>query len=298
MMWQQMPRPPLGALTDDIVLRLLGHFSLSVNGVARELPVQAQKVIAFLALHTGPQPRERVAGQVWVDADLKRCKGSLRTVLWQVRRVSPDLVQAQRGSIALGSSVRVDLHEGWAVVKSILDGRPVDPDHALSLLAQRLLPDWDDEWSLLEQERVQQMYVHCLEALSHQLVNEKQYAYAMQAARAACRIEPLRESAQRAFIDIHLAEGNHAQARRVFEDFRRLLQSELGVEPSAQLVASLTARTRSLHRGRPTGGLDLRLPGERARELWAGSAPRYRTSSLRTGGAPDSQKSMRFPIVV
>jgi DNA-binding SARP family transcriptional activator len=283
MMWEQLQRPALGAPIDDIVLRVLGHFSLLIDGARRELPVQAQKVIAFLALHAGPQPRERVAGRVWSDADLKHCKGSLRTALWQVRRVSPNLVQAQRGSIALGPSVRVDLHEGWAVVKSILDGQPVDPDHALPLLNQRLLPDWDDEWSLLEQERVQQMYVHCLEALSHRLVAEKQYAYAMQAARAACRIEPLRESAQRAFIDIHLAEGNHAQARQVYEDFRRLLQAEMGIEPSAQLVASLTDRTRSLHRGAPPEGPGLRLPGELARALWAGSSPRYRTSSLRAG---------------
>lgn len=289
MIGEQLQRPPVGAPSDDIVLRMLGHFSLIVDGVPRELPVQAQKVLAFLALHDGPQPRERVAGRVWSDADLKRCKGSLRTVLWQVRRVSPGLVRAQRGTIALGSSVRVDVHEGWAVVKSILDGRPVDPDHAIPLLNQRLLSDWDDEWSLLEQERVQQMYVHCLEALSHRLVGEKQYAYAMQAARAACRIEPLRESAQRAFIDIHLAEGNHAQARRVYEDFRRLLQAEMGIEPSAQLVASLTARTRSLPRawslprGGPSDEPGLRLPGERARALWAGSSPRYRTLSLQAG---------------
>lgn len=283
---KQLQNPPAGTSTDDIVLRVLGHFCLTVGGVSRELPVQAQKVIAFLALYDGPQPRERVAERVWLNADPKHCKGSLRTALWQVRRVSTDVVHAQRGSIVLGPSVRVDLHEGWTVIKSILEGRPVDPDRALPLLSQRLLPEWDDEWSLLEQERVQQMYVQCLEVLSHRLMAEKQYPYAMQAARAACRIEPLRESAQRAFIDIHLAEGNHAQARQVFEDFRRLLRAEMGIEPSEQLVASLTARTQPPRRGARPDGPGPRLPRERARALRTGFSPRSRASSLRAGQQP------------
>lgn len=208
-----------------------------------DLPVQAQKVIAFLALHDGPQPRERVAERIWPDADLKRCLASLRTVLWRVRQASPDAVHAHRGSVCLGPAVRVDVHESRDVARRILNGHAVDPERAVSLLSLRLLPDWDDTWVLPEQERVQQMHVHCLETLSRRLVQQEHYAFALQAATAATRIEPLRESAQRAVIDVYLAEGNPAQARGVYEDFRRMLRAEMGIDPSPELAAAFAPAT-------------------------------------------------------
>lgn len=264
---EQPQDPPLGESGDGIVLRVLGRFGLIVDDVPQELPVQVQKVVAFLAVHRGPQPRDRVAEQVWPDSDLKRCRGSLRTVLWRLRQTSPDVVRALRGSIALGPSVRVDLHEGLTVAKRILDGRPVDPDGALLLLSRRLLPDWDDEWHLLERQRVQQMHVHCLEILSRRLAAERQYAYAMQAATAACQIEPLRESAQRAVVDVLLAEGNHVQARQFREDCRRMLREELGIEPSVQLVPAPDARAPVPGRAIPRGVQDPEPSGHRIRVL-------------------------------
>jgi DNA-binding SARP family transcriptional activator len=53
----------------------------------------------------------------------------------------------------------------------------------------------------------------------------------------------MRESAQRALIEAHLAEGNVGEARRAFANFRRLSLRELGVPPSRQL-AQLLAPTR------------------------------------------------------
>jgi DNA-binding SARP family transcriptional activator len=285
---EQLQDHPVVESTDGIVLRVLGRFSLIVDGVPQDLPVQVQKVIAFLALHDGSQPRDRVAERVWPDADLKHCRGSLRTVLWRVRQVSPDAVHAPRGSISLGPSVQVDLHEGLAVAKRILDGRPVDPDRAIPLLSRRLLPDWDDEWSLLEQERVQQMHVHCLEILSRRLMAERQYAYAMQAAGAACRIEPLRESAQRTVIDILRAEGNHVQARRVFEDFRRMLRAELGIEPSAQLAPFPGVRVRALEPVASHPEPNPQLSGSRVRTLRPGLSAGYLPASPWTGRQPSA----------
>ena len=228
---------PLVHRSGRAALRVLDRFDLLVAGASATLPVQAQKVIAFLALHDGPQAREKVAERLWPDADLKRCLASLRTVLWQVRQASPDAVRALRGSVGLDPAVAVDVNESRSIVGRILSGHAVDPEYAVPLLSRRLLPDWDDTWVLPEQERVQQMHVYCLETLSRSLVRQEHYAYAMQAAKAAARIEPLRESAQRAVIDVHVAEGNPAQARQVYENFRQVLRAELGIEPSPQLAA-------------------------------------------------------------
>lgn len=222
-----------------ITVQVLDSFEVFVSGVSVTLPMQAQKVIAYLALQDGLQPRARVAEKVWPDSDLKRCLASLRTVLWQVRQVSADAVCAKQTAVGLGSAVQVDIRESRDVVRRVLDGATVDPEQAVRLLSRKLLPDWDEDWVLLEQERVQLKHVYALEALSRQLVDHEHYAYAMEAAAAAARIEPFRESAQRAVIDVYLAEGNAAQARKVYEVFRLQLRAELGLEPSARLAAAL-----------------------------------------------------------
>jgi DNA-binding SARP family transcriptional activator len=53
---------------------------------------------------------------------------------------------------------------------------------------------------------------------------------------AAVRLEPLRESATRVLIEVHLAEDNVVEAIRRLEFFQRSLASEIGVEPTAELV--------------------------------------------------------------
>ena len=57
--------------------------------------------------------------------------------------------------------------------------------------------------------------------------------------------EPLRESAHRSVIEVHLVEGNHAEALRQFHSYRRLIASELGIPPSPairRLVGPLLGR--------------------------------------------------------
>ena len=49
-------------------------------------------------------------------------------------------------------------------------------------------------------------------------------------------LDPLRESGQRALISAHLAEGNVVEARRSYAACRRVLQTELGLAPSAGLT--------------------------------------------------------------
>ena len=60
-------------------------------------------------------------------------------------------------------------------------------------------------------------------------------ARALEAALSAVRAEPLRESAHRVLIRVHLAEGNRGEAIRQYELCRRLLRERLGVEPTEQL---------------------------------------------------------------
>ncbi|MEV6628550.1 bacterial transcriptional activator domain-containing protein [Amycolatopsis sp. NPDC051114] len=98
------------------------------------------------------------------------------------------------------------------------------------------MPEWsDNEWVLLEQEQYHQLRLYALEALAKRLTTAGRHGEAVAAGLAAVRAEPLRESAHRVLVDAHLAAGNRASARHQYEQCRRTLLEELGLEPSDAL---------------------------------------------------------------
>ena len=88
-----------------------------------------------------------------------------------------------------------------------------------------------------------ELRLHALETLAVRLADAGRFASAVEAALAAVRAEPLRESANRCLVTVHLAEGNSMEALRAYETFRQALSADLGMQPSIRmsvLVASLT----------------------------------------------------------
>src|SRR5436189_92540 len=79
--------------------------------------------------------------------------------------------------------------------------------------------------------------LHALQALTARLVERARYGEATESALSAIAGEPLRESAHRALIRVHLAEENPSEALRQYELFRDLLGASLGLRPSRQLTA-------------------------------------------------------------
>jgi DNA-binding SARP family transcriptional activator len=224
---------PLRAL-----LSLLGGFRLQREGAVRELPAGAQRLLAFLGIR-GPTSRAAVAGTLWPDVAEGHALASLRTAIWRLNQADPGLVTTAGDRMALSAAVDVDLRVLRGRTLRLLSPGPVrDGDLELSpLICAELLPGWYEDWVLFERERLRQLSLHALESLSALLVSRHRYAEALEAALEAVRSEPLRESANRAVIAVHLAEGNVVEALRHYERFHRLIASELQVEPSARLAA-------------------------------------------------------------
>ena len=86
---------------------------------------------------------------------------------------------------------------------------------------------------LLERERLRQLRLHTLEAMADRLARAGRYGEAVQAAYVAVGIEPLRESAHRAVVRVHLAEGNIVEAIRAHRAYCDVLLRELGVGPTS-----------------------------------------------------------------
>ena len=200
------------------------------------------RIVAYLALHR-PTTRARLAAALWPDAEPERAQGSLRTGLWTLHRRHPGLVLVGT-LVQLRPDLSVDYHEltrtAHRLLHEVAAGDDVAVDRAAELLRlaadTELLPGWDEEWVVHDQERFRQLRLHMLEGLSAQLCRQGVYGMALEAALAALGGDRLRESAYRAVIEVHLAEGNVSEARRQYRTCLRLLHAELGVLPSQATV--------------------------------------------------------------
>lgn len=255
-----MSSPPPSASLSSVGarLRLLGQFRLEYDAAPVELCGNAQRLLAFVGLH-GRVSRSALAGALWPDVPEERARGSLRTALWKLPRGDRPLLCCTRETMDIADGVHVDAHVLADTALRVLHSRdPLpDPRGLLDLLVGAdLLPGWDDEWIVLEREWLRQMRLLALDVLSERLARQGRSALALEAALASVGMEPLRESAHRAVVSAHLAEGNLTEAVRRYDTFRGLLRRELGVEPSLRFtrMIPLTVSSSASPRGRSRPG--------------------------------------------
>lgn len=213
-------------------LEILGSFALRNGGDALVVPMDAQRLVAFLALHPHPLPRPYVAGRLWPNKTDARALGSLRSALCRGNSQGRGLVETIDNRVVLGKDVAVDFREASALAHRLVTGvqETVDEVEA-SLLAPELLPGWYDEWLATEREVFRELRVHALERAAAAALAHGRLGAALEATLAAIAADPVRESAHRLLIEVFLAEGNASKALRHY----RQIHQELGMQPSDQL---------------------------------------------------------------
>lgn len=229
-----------------IQLGLLGSFSLRIDEKLVGLPMNAQRLVSFLALHDGVLLRNHVAGSLWGDTTERHAAGSLRSALWRLGHPNQPLVEATDSHLQLSTSISVDVRASQALAKRVLDGAHdlAEQDLDENLLSADVLPDWTEDWVLVKREYHTQLRLRALETLCRRLTEMGRFGQAVQAGMLAVSGEPLRESAQRTLIAAHLAEGNVAAAVKQYDSFREMLRQELGLEPSGEMRALVEAMNR------------------------------------------------------
>jgi DNA-binding SARP family transcriptional activator len=220
-------------LARTVRLDLIDGFRLEIDGAPVNPHASAERLLAFLALR-GPVARVVAAGTLWGEVPEERALGSLRTAMWRCNRAVPGVVAVDRTRILLARFVHVDVTELVGGATLVLGDW--DTGSMPVLRRGELLPGWYEDWVTFERERIRHLRLHALEAAAGQLVEHGNYAASLELALEAVRCEPLRESAHRAVIAVHLAEHNVAEALREYERFRTLLLEQLGIEPSDSLA--------------------------------------------------------------
>jgi DNA-binding SARP family transcriptional activator len=222
------------ATATETRVRLLGGFHVTSGDEEVDVPACAARLVAFVALHGMDVDRAWAASCLWLDKTEGRAQANLRSCLWRLGQCDVPLIAVQHNRLRLAPGVRVDLDDFSDIAVQLsnpatdLDPTAID----LAIFSAELLPDWYDEFVVMRRERLRQLRLHALEQLAERLRERGASVAALQIALTAVAAEPLRESAHRLVMRIHLDEGNVAEAVRQFRLLRDLLRDQLGISPS------------------------------------------------------------------
>ncbi len=237
-------------------LKMLGYWCLERDHQPLTVAFRQQRLIAALALRGGRR-RSYIAGLLWPNRTDAQASGSLRACLWNIAHQLPGLLHPVSDTLALAPGITIDVDELRGTISLADTGATVPQEFTAELRAADLLPGWDEDWLLPDQDRVFRQRLAALETLAETYLAGGQLPAALDAATAAVALDPLLESAQRSLLRIHLAAGNNGSAMRSYRTYLATLQQECGVCPSARI----TELIRPLLQGQARGGQEQTLRG-------------------------------------
>ena len=213
---------------------------------------QGRLALAYLTLHRlSPIPRADLAEALWGATTAGGAETALNALISKLRRVlGPDSIDG--GStvrLSLPAGVRVDLEVAAEAVHAAESA--LTSGHLARAWAAAQTAMFTARRGFLPGEEARGSTTCAVTSMSCTSGRSKRtarrrwgsaapsWAAAERAARALTRLTPFRETGYRTLMRALAAQGNVAEALRVYDDLRRLLQDELGIPPSAA--------TRALH---------------------------------------------------
>ncbi len=227
-------------------LTLFGGFEVKLAGQVVDLPGQKDRaLLAVLALSPGAtHSRDKLASLLWSDRGDQQARDSLKHALTRLRQclqaTTPQPIVADRQSVRFdATAVSVDV----ATFERLLgEGTPQALEQAAALYRGDLLDGIGlrdaafEDWLLVERQRLRQRVEEALNSLLSQSMAAGARDRAAAAARRLLSLDPLREAACRALMQIHAERAETAQALKVYETLRDRLHRELGVKPEVETV--------------------------------------------------------------
>jgi len=225
-------------------ISLLGGFGLSDGRVDIALAEGPQRLLAFLALRKRPVRRTLAAGALWPDVSQEHAGSSLRSTLARLDDGARSALAVTASQLGIADRITVDLWESEALARRLAgphESLTVTSSSAAEIVALSfdILPDWYEDWVIVEAESWRLQRLHGLETLADNLRGGGWFGQASAAAQAAIDADPLRESPRAALMRVHMAEGNVSDAIQEFTRYRELLKRELRLEPTPRLQALL-----------------------------------------------------------
>lgn len=217
--------------------------------VSRFRTLKAAGVLAYLAYHRHrSHSRDALIEIFWPEAEPESARHSLSMALSALRSVlEPPGVAA--GSVIIADRVSVELNpesfdtDVVAFENALrLAARAQDDSHrsrhladAIELYGGPLLPGFYEDWVLGEQDRLGERFLLAVRQEVVLLAKAGETGRALDLARRAVAVDPLREDLHAELIRLLAAGGQVEAALRQYRELVRILEQELGEAPSPAL---------------------------------------------------------------
>ena len=189
-------------------------------------------------------PRCFVADSLWPETSDQKAAANLRTALWRLNRPELAMIVTGHSQLSLHADVWVDARVVRdASAQQRRTGLLPEGDLLLEIRGE-LLPGCWDGWLIFEREQLRQETMLLCEATCARLIETGHVGRAVLHALTAVSCDPLRETANLWLVRAHLACGNRADAVRHARSYAVLLETELGLQPPAELDELLWSRER------------------------------------------------------
>lgn len=240
-----------------LTIRLLGPSALLRDN--QPIPLKRRKsraLLYYIAAHAKPVTRRQITALLWADHTEETARHNLRTTLYSLRQAIGDHLLTEEDRIEL-EDVDVDVR---AFAAALEHPKSDDLEAVLALYQGDFLSDFDlpdseayENWIAVEREHYRRLAIHGYQLVSRRQEAAGDYGAALAALGHALALDPFQEDLQREGLRLHYFAGDRAGAIRRFEEFSRLLDTEMGVQPMAE--------TRALYDDILTGTLE---PPQRA----------------------------------
>jgi DNA-binding SARP family transcriptional activator len=205
-------------------------------------------LIAALAVDERAVSRDTLCDRLWPDMPLETARNALKMCVRRTRQQlgDPDAILSVKSAYVLGGGVEVDVRGLPALRSAVQRGTDATTELAVARsFFERLkhgrahaFSRW--EWFTNTERMLQAATRELGEFLARAALRCADSAGALKIAEFLVGVDPLDEAARGIKIEAHLATENRAAAILEYQHYRKLLDEELGVEPSAQLKELLS----------------------------------------------------------
>src|SRR5438132_5403725 len=215
-----------------IRIDLLGRFRIQIGEriITRFSTQKAGALLAWFAYHPGPHPRDVLVELLWPDGLPEAGRGSLSQALSTLRRqleppgvLAGGVVVSTKSHVGLNpDAIQTDVGEFQKSLRKARAGaahseRIQALQDAVEVYGGELLPGFYEDWVQTEQRRLIGFYFQAVESLTALLEESGDLSQALEYARRALAMDPLREESHQSVMRLCAAAGQPAAALEQFQ---------------------------------------------------------------------------------
>ena len=233
---------------------LFGRPRIGVADRSGELAIQPSslRLLAYLLVRRGTVGRQNAAFALWPDDPEDVALGKLRRHLYNLRSALESTEGDTAWITADDSVIHLKVDRLWVDAKEFealscqSDGSAAAADlYAADLYAADLLENYDDEWVIVERDRLRSLAVSNLAKLTAACRSKREFEPAIRFAARLLDLEPWREDVVRLMIKLRYEAGDRSGAFNEYERFASRLREDMGIEPMPETRALMIAVSRN-----------------------------------------------------